>query len=61
MATTVRVNPRFTVCYEGRAYGPGETVEVSDDAAAGWTAWGSVTPVGKEPHEADKAKPARRT
>jgi hypothetical protein len=49
------------VCYEGRAYGLGETVEVSDDAAAGWTAWGSVTPVGKEPHEADKAKPARRT
>lgn len=44
MTTTVRVLPRFTVCYRAKAYRPGETVEVSDDAAAGWHAWGSVTP-----------------
>jgi hypothetical protein len=47
MTTKVRVLPRFTLCYRGRVYQAGETVDVSDDAAAGWHAWGSVTP---EPH-----------
>lgn len=47
MTTTVRVLRPFHVHHQGQVYGPGETLDVDDRAAAGWAAFGSVTAVEK--------------
>jgi hypothetical protein len=47
MTTTVRVLRPFLVHHRGQVYGPGETVDVDDRAAAGWAAFGSVAAVEK--------------
>ena len=52
--TAVHVLPRFRVRHEGRVYGPGDTLDVSDRTAAGWLASGSVEAVQPPPKTASK-------
>jgi hypothetical protein len=42
---TVRVNPRWRLCYRGKVYESGETADLDILTAAEWCGWGSATPV----------------
>lgn len=42
----VKVNPKWRLCYRGKLYESGETVELDILTAAEWAGWGSVVPVG---------------